>query len=228
MVEKITFDGFDGTRLAVPVINVWKEYDNRAAGLATQVKHGASGYLVRRDGDACLVQVDKPNGQTRRGWATFYFIRELKADWLADRIAVEQRESLDRLPFTLQNGRTIHIVKAPMPGVRAFVPDLGGWETINDPARLAALEGTARERATDAYNGLFNFLCGWGVAELPGTEDVAGLHRLGLDAAHENIQRANWMRTMMLSNDDEAGVFFWTAVYFALGLYAVGVSDGGN
>jgi len=77
----ITFDGHEGSRLACPVINVWNDYDDRwGKGIAFGVKHGSTGVLLERKGDACKVRAGD-----KVGWLTFYFIKELKQEWQAER-----------------------------------------------------------------------------------------------------------------------------------------------
>ena len=71
----ITLDGMesDGT-LAVTQINVWKDHDNRGAGIAGVGQHGQQVKLIRRSGDG--VKIELPNGV--QGWVTYYFIKEYK------------------------------------------------------------------------------------------------------------------------------------------------------
>ena len=71
----LTLDGkeADGT-LAVQSINVWKDYDNRGAGIADTGQHGQRVKLIRRSGDG--VKIELPNGV--QGWVTYYFIKEYK------------------------------------------------------------------------------------------------------------------------------------------------------
>lgn len=82
----ITFDGHESDYLACPVINVWRDYNDRwGKGIAVSVQHGDKGILLERKGDACKVQV---GGKV--GWLTYYFIKELKQDW--------QREMSNGIP----------------------------------------------------------------------------------------------------------------------------------
>jgi hypothetical protein len=55
-------------------IDIWQDYKHRDRGVATTLTHGTEVKLIRRDGDA--VYIEAPDG--RRGWVTYYFIRELK------------------------------------------------------------------------------------------------------------------------------------------------------
>lgn len=81
----ITFDGLDvneqgQTYLVTPYINVWRDWGNRAAGVVTIVTHGTRGKLLERRGQRCRVEV-----AGMMGFVTFWFIQELKGDWLAQR-----------------------------------------------------------------------------------------------------------------------------------------------
>lgn len=77
----ITFDGYEGGRLACPIINVWVDYDDRwGKSIAISVKHGSEGALLERRSDACEVRVGE-----KVGWVTFYFLKELKQEWQAER-----------------------------------------------------------------------------------------------------------------------------------------------
>jgi hypothetical protein len=71
----LTLDGkeADGT-LAVTEINLWKDHDNRGAGIAGVGQHGQQVKLIRRVGEG--VQIELPDGT--RGWVTYYFIKEYK------------------------------------------------------------------------------------------------------------------------------------------------------
>lgn len=83
----VTMDGVDGTYLVCPKINVWKNYSDRTQGLVTTVKHGDTVRLIKRQGNRCLIEVEDV-----RGYVTFYFIKELKAKWNAERIKAEKEE----------------------------------------------------------------------------------------------------------------------------------------
>lgn len=80
MNQQITFDGIDQDgSLACPRINVWNDYDLRMLeGVAETVNHGDKGELIVRHGNKCKVRT--ASGKT--GYATFYFIKELKGEWL--------------------------------------------------------------------------------------------------------------------------------------------------
>lgn len=70
----VTMDGTENGELAVPFINVWLDYEDRTKGMAGTVNHGTRVQLIRREGDAVLIEL--PHG--KRGWVTYWFIKELK------------------------------------------------------------------------------------------------------------------------------------------------------
>ena len=73
--EWVTLDGYDSASgTTVRTINLWKSYTNRSAGVATRASHGARVKKIRRSGDGILVET----AQGKRGWVTYYFIKELK------------------------------------------------------------------------------------------------------------------------------------------------------
>lgn len=87
MDKAVTFDGMDGSVLACPLINVWKDYGNRGAGIAATVAHEEKGVLLERKGNRCKVQVGDAVG-----YLTYYFLLELKADFQKKRLREEQAD----------------------------------------------------------------------------------------------------------------------------------------
>ena len=77
MKKQITFDGYDGPDLVCPFINIWKDLDDRGEGIAAVVSHDDIGDLRWQQGEKCKV-VTKDGTE---GYVTFFFIRELKAEW---------------------------------------------------------------------------------------------------------------------------------------------------
>ena len=77
-------------------INVWHDLDNRGrrppkrgvrlrtpSPIVDKVKHGETGTLLKREGDKCTVRT----ARGKKGQVTFYFIKELKGEWLEERRA---------------------------------------------------------------------------------------------------------------------------------------------
>ena len=70
----VTMDGTENGELMVPIINLWKDYNNRSRGVAGTIRHGARVKLIRRSGNGVLVETKSGT----RGWATYYFVREFQ------------------------------------------------------------------------------------------------------------------------------------------------------
>lgn len=71
----LTLDGYDkqsGT--TIQEINLWKDYNKRAAGVAATARDGDKVKLVKREGEGVLIELQ--NG--KQGWVTYYFIKEYK------------------------------------------------------------------------------------------------------------------------------------------------------
>ncbi len=75
-------------------INVWFDLDNRErrppkcgirlrtpSPIVDKVSHGEKGTLLKREGDKCTVRT----ARGKVGQVTFYFIKELKGEWLKER-----------------------------------------------------------------------------------------------------------------------------------------------
>ena len=74
--RQVTMDGYDAdTGVTVDPINLWRDYrDRMGRGTSGQARHGEKVTLIRREGNGVLVETDEGT----HGWATYYFIRELK------------------------------------------------------------------------------------------------------------------------------------------------------
>ena len=71
-IKKVTMNGYDPvTKTIISPINLWKNYQTRA--YAGKVSHGEKITLIRREGDAVLVETSSGV----QGWVTYWFIKEL-------------------------------------------------------------------------------------------------------------------------------------------------------
>ncbi|NIQ88672.1 MAG: hypothetical protein GWN93_06155 [Deltaproteobacteria bacterium] len=70
----LTLDGTENGELVLTEINVWKDHENRGAGIVGVGRHGQQVKLVRRSGDG--VKIELPS--RAQGWVTYYFIKEYK------------------------------------------------------------------------------------------------------------------------------------------------------
>jgi len=97
-MQQITLDGYDGDNLACRKINVWYDHDDRTKkhpkkkkAIVATVKHRSTGTLLERNGDACKVRVLAGQRKFIEGWVTFFFIKELKADWMVERRMIQHQ-----------------------------------------------------------------------------------------------------------------------------------------
>ena len=91
-MQQITFDGVDGSELEVRNIHLWYDYANRTKPsprtknpIVATVRHGSNGVLLERLANGCKVRV-KQGRQLLDGWVSFWFVKELKQEWNAQRI----------------------------------------------------------------------------------------------------------------------------------------------
>lgn len=86
--QGVTLDGYDGANLVVKRINVWRVYEGRTQGIACSVRHGHPAQLLERAGDGCKIRV-RWQGAWHTGWVTYWFLKELKAEYQLARLGVE-------------------------------------------------------------------------------------------------------------------------------------------
>jgi len=81
-MQPITFDGLDQSgEVACPTINIWRRATDQLKmkkPIVDRVRHGDPGFLIERSGD----QIKVRTARGRVGWITYWFVRELKQDWL--------------------------------------------------------------------------------------------------------------------------------------------------
>jgi hypothetical protein len=65
-------DPASGTR--IDPVNVWRDYNDRSAGVAGRVRHGDRVGLIRQDGGAALIRLNDGT----QGWVNAQFIAELR------------------------------------------------------------------------------------------------------------------------------------------------------
>jgi hypothetical protein len=71
----MTLDGWDpASQTTISPINIWKDYNDRAKGVAGTGRHGEQVRYIRRSGDGVLIETKAGV----RGWVTYWFIKELK------------------------------------------------------------------------------------------------------------------------------------------------------
>ena len=73
--QLVTLDGYNASvGIVVRRITLWKDQNNRGAGVSATANHGEGVKFIQREGDNVLVETS----DGKRGWVTSYFIKELK------------------------------------------------------------------------------------------------------------------------------------------------------
>ena len=107
--------------------------------------------------------------------------------------------------FELECGVTLHLQPLKQNAVHAILRHLGGWPSSQTVEYLRGLKGNAAARADEASIQLFNYCVGWGIKDNPAQEEIEELETLGFRARTPRIARVNWLRFMLLEDDEEAG-----------------------
>jgi len=107
--------------------------------------------------------------------------------------------------FELRTGQVLHLqpVKATM--LRHLLSKFGGLRNVlDDPQGINKLTGSARFRALDAIDQIFNYCAGFGVEDNPTEEELDELAELGFRVDKPHLARVSWLR-LLLEDDEEAG-----------------------
>jgi len=87
--------------------------------------------------------------------------------------------------------------------IRHLLVKMGGLDLLVNPERLRDLDDAGKVRAAGVLEQLFTYLVGWGVRDDPPTDALDELAELGLLAKSKQTTRANWVRFLLLEDDDE-------------------------
>jgi len=121
----------------------------------------------------------------------------------ATEVEVARGEDMMQDTLTLKSGTVLHL-KGVRPGpLRNLILQFGGIKIFEDPDSLKELTGKRMSRALGATEVLFNYCAAWGVTDDPPEEAMDDLDALGLPAGSPKQARANWLRYLELSDDDE-------------------------
>lgn len=72
---QVTIDARDpASGLMIDPVNVWKDYENRGAGIVGRIHHGDTVGLIRQSGGAARIRLS----DGAEGWVNATFIRELR------------------------------------------------------------------------------------------------------------------------------------------------------
>jgi hypothetical protein len=107
--------------------------------------------------------------------------------------------------FELECGITLHLQPLKQSAVHSILRHLGGWPSDKSVEYLRSLTGEAAKRANKASAQLFNYCVGWGVKNDPTSEELEELVAFGFPTSTPRLARVNWLRFMLL-DDDEAGL----------------------
>ena len=100
-------------------------------------------------------------------------------------------------------GVTLELKPARMGPIRHLLVKMGGLDLLINPERLRDLDDAGKVRAAGVLEQLFTYLVGWGVKDDPPTDALDELAELGLLAKSKQTTRANWVRFLLLEDDDE-------------------------
>lgn len=106
--------------------------------------------------------------------------------------------------FTLKCGKILHLKPLKQPALRHLILKFGP-NAIRDPNSILQLGGTAQMQALQATEQLFSYCAGWGVEDLPSDDEVELLRGMGFSVEQSHLARANWLRFLLLEDDEEAG-----------------------
>jgi len=119
-----------------------------------------------------------------------------------------RQESLDGV-FTLKNGRQLHLGVIRRDAVMPILLRMGRLDVFDDAGRfqryVANLPTRARNDIVTAFYQLFNYCVGWGVLDDPDDIEIDDLIELGFRSSSVRTTRVNWVRYMLISDDEEAG-----------------------
>ncbi len=105
--------------------------------------------------------------------------------------------------LALACGVTLELKPARMGPIRHLLVKMGGLDLLVNPERLRSLDDEGKVRAAGVLEQLFTYLVGWGVKDDPPTDALDELSELGLLAKSKQTTRANWVRFLLLEDDDE-------------------------
>lgn len=103
----------------------------------------------------------------------------------------------------LKSGRVLHLRPVRQAAIRHLLVQFGRDDLLDAPEKLLQSSGKAQMKALEATERLFTYLAGWGVEDAPPAEDLEILAELGYPADKPHLARANWLRYLLLEDDDE-------------------------
>lgn len=107
--------------------------------------------------------------------------------------------------FTLKSGTVLHLQPVRPAAVRHLLLQFGNVDMFENPEALLELKGKAQGKAIAATEKLYNYVAGWGVTDDPPDEALGELEAIGLDVGNERRARADWLRFLLIEDDEEMG-----------------------
>lgn len=105
--------------------------------------------------------------------------------------------------LTLESGTILHLRPVKWMALWRILRKFGK-DALNDPDSLLKLDDDKALDMVEATDQLFNFCAGWGVTDVPPAEALAELEAMGfVEPGQPHLARANWLRFMVLENDEE-------------------------
>jgi len=101
--------------------------------------------------------------------------------------------------------------------IRHLLLQFGRADLLDNPDQLLDMSGKAQFAALEATERLFTYLAGWGVKDDPPEEELDTLAELGLPADKAHLARANWLRYLVLEDDDEASELIAAVMTLTMG-----------
>lgn len=92
--------------------------------------------------------------------------------------------------------------------LQGLLSDLGflsGGDQDEVKGRIDNLSAQEKVQFAQDSNRLFNYCAAYGVVEDPPPSAVKELRALGFDTPSTRVNRANWLRYMVLADEEEAG-----------------------
>lgn len=127
----------------------------------------------------------------------------------------------------LKSGRVLHLRPVRQAALRHLLIGFGRPDLMDNPEQLLSLGSKAQFQALEATERLFTYLAGWGVEDDPPAEDLETLTGLGYPADKLHLARANWLRYLVLEDEDEVSNLISAVMALTVGTEEPEQEDGG-
>jgi len=117
--------------------------------------------------------------------------------------------------FEMRCGTTLHLRAINRQALRPIMLKLGGGGTLQNPEGLRDLTGKRAEKALLGIEQLFNYCAGWGVTDDAPEDAVEELAELGFRVDTARLARINWLRYLVIEDEEEAGELVGAVLTFS-------------